>query len=348
MSVFVQSQRGGTEIANPNGIHGFKAFDPDWACRPSLDVVKQYTCPGVFETETTPSVCRHGMHFCRRLEDIFDYYATRILTVNGNIEPPKVAEVIAWGIVYENGNKCSTNKLEIVKEIPWQEALARVNTGHSCSGICNTGNYNTGNWNVGNQNTGNWNVGDYNTGNANTGDYNAGRWNVGDWNAGNRNAGNRNTGSWNTGHKNVGDWNTGDSNFGDCNTGDGNTGHCNAGDWNHTNYSAGCFCTEEPEMLMFNKPSGMTAHQWLVHPAKALFNRIPKVMVEWVRMDNMTEEEKKLYPTYKTTGGYLKVSDASESVQRWWDELDQQDRDIILQLPNFDAEIFYLCTNIRV
>lgn len=101
-------------------------------------------------------------------------------------------------------------------------------------------------------------------------------------------------------------------------------------------------------MLMFNKPSGMTAHQWLVHPAKALLNRIPKVMVEWVRTDNMTEEEKKLYPTYKTTGGYLKVSDASESVQRWWDELDPWEQEIILQLPNFDAEIFYMCTNIRV
>lgn len=348
MSVFVQSQRGGTEIANPNGIHGFKAFDPDWACRPRMDIVKQYTCPGVFETETTPSVCRHGMHFCRRLEDIFNYYDTLIPTVNGDKEPPKVAEVIAWGIVYEEGNKCSTNKLEIVKEIPWQEVLDRVNIGRSCSGVCNIGDDDAGNYNVGDRNTGNYNVGDRNTGNVNTGNCNAGNWNAGDWNAGNRNIGNRNAGHWNTGHMNVGNWNAGNGNFGDCNTGDRNTGHCNTGDWNHTNYSAGCFCTEEPEMLMFNRPSGMTYRQWLAHPAKALLNQIPGVVVEWVRAIDMTEEEKAQYPTYKTTGGYLKVSDASESVQRWWDELDQYKREIILQLPNFDAEIFYACTNIRV
>lgn len=368
MSVFVQSQHGGTEIANPNGIRGFKAFDPDWACRPRMDIVKQYTCPGVFETETTPSVCWHGMHFCRRLVDIFDYYDTLITTVNGDKEPPKVAEVIAWGIVYEDGNKCSTNKLEIVKEIPWQEVLDRVNMGHSCSGVCNIGNDNTGNWNVGNRNVGSSNVGDDNAGKYNIGDRNTGNWNTsncntgngntGPCNAGSWNVGPRNTGNWNTGGWNVGDLNVGNNNSGDCNigngnlgngnTGNGNTGSGNTGDWNQTNFSAGCFCTVEPEMLMFNKPSGMTFRQWLMNPAKALLDQIPEITVKWVYKDDMTEEEKEQYPTYKTTGGYLKVSDASESVQHWWDELDHQQQEIILQLPNFDAEIFYLCTNIRV
>lgn len=31
------------------GVHGYKVFDPDWCCRPSVSVEKQYSCPGSFE-----------------------------------------------------------------------------------------------------------------------------------------------------------------------------------------------------------------------------------------------------------------------------------------------------------
>ena len=286
-------------LDNPNGIHGFKAFNPDWSCTPGIfwnKKKKQYSCPGMFETSTMPSVCNHGMHFCERLEDIFNYYRTRP-------DKPKVAEVIAWGIVAKRGDKCSTNKLEIVREIPWEEVVARTNSGADCTGVCNTGD-----------------------------------WNTGDCNTGNRNTGNRNTGDCNTG-----DWNTGD-----CNTGDCNTGNRNTGDWNRTDFSAGCFCTEEPEILMFNKPSGMTLRQWWQHPACQLLWTIPKNVVEWIDVDNMSEEEKKEYPTYETTGGYLKILDERDTAQRWWNGLSWNKQNIILQLPNFDADIFYQCTGIMV
>ena len=155
-------------------VKGYKVFNPDWTCRD-----KQYTCPGLFEEDVNPSVCNEGMHFCKNAADCFNYYQ-----FNPNNH---VAEVIAHGTVAEGDDKCATNKLEIVREIPWAEVLEIVNTGKACTGRCNSGNRNSGNWN-----SGDWNSGDWNSGNRNSGDCNSG----------NRNSGNRNSGDWNSG-----DWN---------------------------------------------------------------------------------------------------------------------------------------------
>ena len=282
-------------------VKGYKAFDKDWACRPTFGKVKQYSCPGIFKTDSEPSVCNHGMHFCKELKDVFDYYSN-------SPEEVRIAEVIAHGKVAEHGNKCSTNKLEIVREIPWEEVYALVNQGKGCSGICNTG----------------------------------------DWNTGNRNTGNRNTGNWNTGNRNTGDWNTGNRNTGDCNTGDWNTGNRNTGDWNKTSFSSGCFCTEEPKIMMFNKPSEWTMKDWFESEARYILNQIPKNVVEWVYECDMTDEEKTANPSYKTTGGYCRIPDESENAQRFWDGLPDSKRQIIYQLPNFDPKVFEECTGIKI
>ena len=277
-----------------DGVKGYKVFNPDWTCSPNGNT-KQYTCPGKFEEDITPVRCGHGMHFCRKASDCFNYY-------NFDLKN-KVAEVIAYGDIVEEGDKCCTNKLEIVREIPWQELLTIVNTGKGCTGLENTGNWNTGNRNTGNRNTGDWNTGNCNTGNCNTG---------------NRNTGNRNTGNWNT------------------------------GDWNKSSFNTGCFNTEEQKIMLFNKPSDMTYNDWLGSDAKYLLNQIPKDVVEWVDEEDMTDEEKETYPTYKTTGGYLKVLDESECGQIWWDGLPEYQKNIIKSMPNFDAEIFEQCTGIKV
>ena len=161
-------------------VHGFKVFRPDWTCSPNGNT-KQYTCPGKFEEEGELDICGHGMHFCENAADCFNYY-----DFDSN---NKVAEVIAYGTVLKEGDKSCTDKLEIVREIPWDEVLRIVNTGKNCTGRCNTGD-----WNTGDCNTGDWNTGDCNTG---------------DWNTGNRNTGNRNTGDWNTGDWNKSSFNTG-------------------------------------------------------------------------------------------------------------------------------------------
>ena len=277
-----------------NVVHGFKVFRPDWTCSPNGNT-KQYACPGKFEEEGELDVCGHGMHFCQTAADCFNYYSFN--------SENKVAEVIAYGEVRTDGDKSCTDKLEIVREIQWDEVLRIVNIGKNCTGLCNTGN----------RNTGNRNTGDCNTGNRNTG---------------NRNTGNRNTGDWNTGDWNTGDWNT--------------------GDWNKSSFNTGCFNTEEQKIMLFNKPSDMTYREWMDSDARYLLNQIPKDVVEWVYEEDMTDEEKAAHPTYETTGGYLKVLDESECGQLWWGSLSDRRKDIIRAIPNFDSDIFFQCTGVRV
>ena len=301
-------------------VKGYKVFNPDWTCRGF-----QYEVGKIFEEDVKPSCCDRGFHFCKKAADCFSYYSFN--------SKNKVAEVIALGEVDTDGKKSCTNKIQIVREIPWQELLTIVNIGKDCTGFCNTGNCNTGNCNTGNRNTGDWNTGDWNTGNRNTGNRNTGDCNTGDWNTGNRNTGNRNTGDWNTGDWNTGDWNTGD---------------WNTGDWNKSSFNTGCFNTEEQKIMLFNKPSDMTYNDWLRSDARYLLNQIPKDVVEWVYEEDMTDEEKVANPTYETTGGYLKVLDESECGQLWWGSLSDSQKNYIRSIPNFDAEIFEQCTGIKV
>ena len=293
-------------------IKGYKVFNPDWTCRNF-----QYEVGKTFEEDVTPKCCDRGFHFCTKASDCFSYY--------GFNPENKVAEVLALGTVdtESDDTKCCTNKIQIVREISWQELLTIVNTGKGCTGLCNTGNRNTGDWNTGDCNTGDWNTGDWNTGNRNTGDWNTG---------------NRNTGDCNTGNRNTGDWNTGNR----------NTGNRNTGDWNLSSFNTGCFMTEEQKIMLFDKPTDWTYRDWINSDARYALTNIPKNVVEWVSSYDMTDEEKEKYPTYETTGGYLKVLDESESAQIWWDGLTDGSKDIIKSLPNFDAEIFRKCTGIKV
>lgn len=106
--------------------------------------------------------------------------------------------------------------------------------------------------------------------------------------------------------------------------------------------------TEEQKIMMFNKPTDWTFYDWLQSDARRLLNQIPKDVVKWVSASDMTEEEKAEYPTYKTTGGYLKELDESKGVQEWWNNLSSSEKDIILSLPNFDENIFFQITGIRI
>ena len=149
-------------------IKGYKVFNPDWTCSPNGNT-KQYTCPGKFEEDVTPVRCGQGMHFCKAAADCFNYY---------DFNPDNhVAEVAAYGTVVEEGDKCATNKLEIIREIPWAELLEMVNTGKGCAGLrnsgnCNSGDCNSGNCNSGNCNSGNRNSGDWNNTNFSNGCFN--------------------------------------------------------------------------------------------------------------------------------------------------------------------------------
>ena len=305
-------------------IKGFKVFNPDWTCSPNGNT-KQYTCPGKFEEDVTPVRCGQGMHFCKVAADCFNYY---------DFNPDNhVAEVAAYGEVVEEDDKCATNKLEIIREIPWAELLEMVNTGKGCAGLCNSGDCNSGNRNSGNRNSGDCNSGNRNSGNRNSGNRNSG----------NRNSGDCNSGDCNSGNRNSGDCNSGNRNSGDCNSGD-----CNSGDWNNTNFSNGCFNTVEPTIHLFNKPSSWTYRDWLNSEARHLMNQIQGDILEWVYLSDMTDEEKAEHPEAETTGGYLKELDDSECAVIWWRSLNQRQKNVIMAIPNFDKAIFKEITGIDV
>ena len=227
------------------------------------------------------------------------------------------------------------------------------NKGNWNSGDSNSGNHNSGDWNSGRRNSGNVNSGDYNSGNYNSGHWNSGSWNSGkrnsgDYNSGNWNSGDYNSGNYNSGNYNNGDYNSGNYNSGKHNSGDSNSGNWNSGDWNKTDFSSGCFNTKEQKILMFDKPSEWTLNDWWNSEARKLLNQIQYNVLEWIYLEDMTDEEKEQHPECKTTGGYLKELNKSECNQIWWDSLSNMERNIIRNIPNFDEEIFKEITGIKI
>lgn len=126
-------------------VKGYKVFNPDWTCRGF-----QYEVGKIFEESVKPSCCDRGFHFCEKASDCFSYYPFN--------SENKVAEIVALGDVDSDGKKSCTNKIQIVREIPWHEILTIVNTGKDCTGLCNTGDWNTGDWNKSSFNTGCFNT----------------------------------------------------------------------------------------------------------------------------------------------------------------------------------------------
>ena len=323
-------------------MKGYKVFNSDWTCRGF-----QFEVGKVFEEDVTPVCCDRGFHFCTKASDCFRYYS---------FDPNnKVAEVEALGDIdtQDDDIKCCTNKIHIIREITWQEVLDLVNLGKACTGLCNSGDCNIGNRNIGNRNSGDCNSGNCNSGDCNSGNCNSGDWNSGDCNIGNRNSGNCNSGNWNSGNRNSGNRNSGDCNSGDCNSGDWNSGDCNignrnSGDWNKTCFSNGCFNTESPKIFLFNKPSDWTYQDWLNSDARYILMDCPSNVLSWIWEDDMTDEEKEQHPEYSVTGGFLKHIEKETGRQMWWDGLSDRKKTIVMNLPNFDKDIFKEITGIDV
>ena len=299
-------------------IKGYKVFGPGWICDPA-GTPFQYAVGETYEMEEVPIVCECGFHFCERAVDCFSYY--------GFDPKNKVAEIEALGDIDSDGSKSCTNKIHIIREIPWQEILDLVNAGNGCTGMGNSGDWNSGNRNSGNRNSGNRNSGNCNSGNCNSG--------------------NCNSGDCNSGNCNSGDCNSGDCNSGDWNSGDWNSGNWNSGNWNSCSYSSGCFNTIEHKMFLFNKLSDWTYHDWIRSDARRVLSRIPHRHLKQVSYDSMSDTEKEANPEVKTTGTFLRMVD-NPDVQNWWRSISDEDKKAILSIPNFNKAIFKEITGVDV
>ena len=164
------------------------------------------------------------------------------------------------------------------------------------------------------------NAGDWNAGNWNAGNRNAGNWNAGDWNAGNRNAGNRNAGNWNAGNRNAGDW--------------------NAGNWNAGHFNTIC----PSEITVFNKPCSYKVWEKAPKP-DFIFCVEP---TRWISESQMTDAEKVQQPKFYVAGGYLKRITFKEAWSHAWSTATSSDKSRLLNLPNFDADVFMEISGIDV
>ena len=180
---------------------------------------------------------------------------------------------------------------------------------------------------------------------SNIGKDNTGYCNTGYCNTGNRNTGNRNTGHCNTGNRNTGYWNTGNRNTGYCNTGYWNTGNRNTGYWNSCNFSNGLFCTQSPKINLFNKPTNYTMEEF---KQTKWYDSLTNGNFELTKWVEYPEEEMKADERLRNTGGKTIAIPYKEACQNWWNSLDDEDKEIIQTMPNFDKKIFKEITGIEL
>ena len=317
-------------------IKGYKVFNPDFTCRGF-----QFSENTEYRMEEPINICSSGFHFCLKAVDCFIYYS---------FDPKNiVCEIEALGIIqtHASDSKACTNIIKIGKRLSWEEVLTIVNIGIGNSGHSNSGDSNSGNSNSGYSNSGYRNSGDRNSGDRNSGDSNSGDRNSGDRNSGDSNSGNRNSGDRNSGDSNSGYSNSGNSNSGYRNSGNWNSGNRNSGDSNSGYRNSGAFCTDaNPELYLFNKPSGIKVKDWENHNAIQIMNSHLELTM-WVPQNMMTEEEKKAHPKYETAAGYLKTISIKEAWANMWHNLSDSKKQIFLNLPNFDASIFEEITGIK-
>ena len=164
---------------------------------------------------------------------------------------------------------------------------------------------------------------DSNSGNHNSGNWNSGNWNSGDWNSGDSNSGYRNSGDWNSDNHNSGNW---------------NSGNWNSGNWNSGNWNSGYLNIDKPLLRIFGKETNFKLGDIgdkLKFPDYFYFN-----LAEWVEISEMTEEEKKKYPHYSVTTGFLRVFKYKEAWKKSFDKAIKKDVALTLEIPNFDYKMF--------
>ena len=166
----------------------------------------------------------------------------------------------------------------------------------------------------------------------NSGDYNKGKYNSGSFNIGNFNQGDCNTGAYNNGYRNRGNF---------------NQGNYNTGDWNLTDWSTGFFNTVEHPVYIFNKPSDIGIKDFNNLRAIKAMN-MWYINNMWISSTKMSDEEKIDHPEYKTIGGYWKVMDFKTACSLMWDDMTEEEKASVKDIPNFDAKIFEEITGIVV
>ena len=292
-----------------------KGFDKNLCCRGMQFEVGKVYDTGARDDEIR--LCSNTVfHYCDSIQKVHEHYSCDLDLKN------RFCEIEVLGAEVSDEEKCGSNKIRIVREIVGDELKTLLGLING-----NTGLFNTGYGNSGYENSGNENSGDWNSGNENSGDWNSGNDNSGDWNSGNENSGNGNSGYGNSGYENSGYWNSGNGN-----SGNGNSGNENSGDWNSCDGSNGVFCNEpDRNVRIFNRPSGMSL--WDFRRSR-YYNALVSKPLELTWWDEKSKT--------------LKTRSYKEACSIWWKSLTEENKKIIQQIPNFDPDVFFDITGIRV
>jgi len=197
---------------------------------------------------------------------------------------------------------------------------------------------------VGHKSTGDKSTGDRSTGHYSTGSCSTGHFSTGDSSTGYSSTGNCSTGPYSTGNHSTGFCSTGCYSTGHRSTGNYSTGLRSTGSWSISNYSAGHFSTiDNTGFSVFNKPCSVEEWENVEKPKFIYFD-----LTEWINENEMSDKEKEDNPTYKTTGGCLKVYTYKEAWLNSWSSASDEDKELLYRLPNFDATVFKEISGIDV
>jgi hypothetical protein len=108
------------------------------------------------------------------------------------------------------------------------------------------------------------------------------------------------------------------------------------------------FNSDEPCVRLFNKQTKYKYNDKRFDKVKEIIaNNFYQNFVVWVSENKMTEQEKKDYPSYKTTGGYLRTASYKDAWKLMWDNISKEDKKEFYKLLNFNWEIFTKITGIK-
>ena len=102
-----------------------------------------------------------------------------------------------------------------------------------------------------------------------------------------------------------------------------NTGYCNT--------------ITPDDTFMFNKPGKLSDWNKADKPGWLYDISITR----WIYANDMTDKEKEAFPSYTTTGGYLKVCTSFHHASiEAWERASKEDREKTFNLPNYDRDVF--------
>ena len=102
----------------------------------------------------------------------------------------------------------------------------------------------------------------------------------------------------------------------------------------------------QKNLQIFNKP--VTEEEYNKAKSDLNIKNFKLPIVKWVDKKDMTDDEKKSWPSHKQTGGFLKTLSYKDAWKEMWSKLPLEDKDFFKGIINFDAEIFEKITGIKI